>query len=239
MNFAAARRAMVDGQIRTNDVTDLGLLAAMLEIPREAFVPAQIAPLAYLDRDLPLNARHKGLPDDEDFSGADGPTPAERQLRWLIKPAVLARLIQAAAPQPHDRALVIGAGTGYSAAILSRLAAAVTALEEDVALARRAQSIVSQLGIGHVTIATGALDAGWAASAPYDVILLDGGVELVPQPLFDQMGGDGRLAAVIRQGAVGKGTVFVSDKGAVSGRVIFDAMAPPLPGFARPPAFVF
>src|SRR5215813_11570805 len=129
VDFPAARRAMVDGQVRTSDVTHLGLIAAMLEIPREAFVPEARAALAYLDRDVVI----------ADASAAE-------PVRFLMKPAVLARLIQAADPGSRDRVLVIGAGTGYAAAVMSRLAAEVVALEENESLLGRARSALSSLG---------------------------------------------------------------------------------------------
>jgi protein-L-isoaspartate(D-aspartate) O-methyltransferase len=240
MDFAAARRAMVDGQVRTNDVTDLAVIAAMLQIPREAFVPKRLAAFAYLDRDVPLNGGEDALRNGNGSDRGEGGTavigPATR---WLIKPVVLARLVQATAPRPHDRALVVGAGTGYSAAILSRLAATITALEEDLQLARTAQSNLSALGAKNVTVVTGALDEGWPALAPFDVILVDGGVEFVGQTLLDQLAADGRLGTVVGTGPVGKGMLFVSDKGVVSGRVLFDATVPVLRGFTKTPSFVF
>jgi protein-L-isoaspartate(D-aspartate) O-methyltransferase len=230
VDFRAARRAMVDGQIRTNGVTNLDLIGAMLDVPREAFVPERQTALAYLDRDLPLPSR----------SGAP---------RYLIKPEVTAKLIQAADVTPQDRVLVVGAATGYSAAIMSRLAAKVVALEEDLGLAEIAQANLRHLGVTNVTVATGSLSAGWPATAPYDVILLEGGVETVPQPLFDELSADGQLVTVVYEGRgdaagpidgkIGKATVYRDVKGEVGGRALFDASAPLLPGFAKARAFVF
>jgi protein-L-isoaspartate(D-aspartate) O-methyltransferase len=222
VDFRTARRAMVDGQVRTNDVTHLGLIAAMLEIPREAFVPEGRAALAYLDRDVTI-------------ADATATEPA----RYLIKPVVLARLIQAAAPGPQDRGLVVGAGSGYAAAVLSRLAAAVVALEENAPLVQQARSLLPVLGGGNVTVVEGPLAAGAPASGPYDVILIDGGVETVPQRLCAQLSPRGRLVTVVSSGPVGKATLFQSVNGELGGRVLFDASAPVLPGFARAPAFVF
>jgi len=230
MDFAMARRAMVDGQIRTSDVTNLALIAAMLDIPRERFVPDSMAALACLDRDLPLDggAGH-GVP--QRVSGIAS--------RWLIKPVVLARLIQAADPGPQDRAMVVGCGTGYSTAVLARLAGSVVALEEDDALAERARLALSALGAGNVSIVTGPLAAGWPASAPYDVILFDGGVEAIPDAMFAQLAPAGRLVGVVVAGPVGKATCFQVVNGEVSSRPVFDAMAPVLPGLNKAPAFVF
>lgn len=222
MDFRAARRAMVDGQVRTSDVTDLGIISAMLDIPREAFVPKARVALAYLDRDVPI-------------ADATATEPA----RFLMKPMVLARLIQAADPLPTDRVLVIGAGTGYSAAVLSRLAAQVTALEEDESLLRQAKSVLSSLGSLNVNVIHGHLAHGAPEAAPYDVILIDGGVETVPDQLCGQLSPRGQLLAVEIAGLVGKAKLFQPVNGRFSGRELFDAFAAVLPGFSVAPAFVF
>jgi protein-L-isoaspartate(D-aspartate) O-methyltransferase len=235
VDFQAVRRAMVDGQVRTNDVTNLDLIDAMLDIPREAFVPEHLAALAYLDRDLELQG------------GAGGDRPA----RYLLKPVVTARLIQAADIGTADRVLVVGSGTGYSAAVVSRLASAVVALEENPALAEAAQNTLRRLGFVTVTPVIGRLVAGWPAAAPFDVIVVDGGVEAMPDALFAQLSEGGRLVAVMyggagggqgegpMQGQVGKATLFRSVRGEVGGRPLFDCTAPLLPGFKKAPSFVF
>jgi protein-L-isoaspartate(D-aspartate) O-methyltransferase len=214
-DFAQARRMMVDGQIRTSDVTDLDLLAAFGALARERFVPERRQAIAYLDLDVPLD-------------GAGG--------RALMKPMVLAKLIQAAEVGTRDRVLVVGCGTGYSAAILAQLAGTVVALEEDAALAKAA----AQLAAGdEVEVVTGPLASGWSKAAPYAVILLDGAAEVVPPALFDQLGDGGRLVGVIGRAPIGRGTVYRRSGAHVSARAEFDAVAPLLPGFAKPPAFVF
>jgi protein-L-isoaspartate(D-aspartate) O-methyltransferase len=230
VDFRAARRAMVDGQIRTNGVTNLDLIGAMLDVPREAFVSERQAALAYLDRDLPMP------------SGSGAP-------RYLIKPEVTAKLIQAADVMPQDRVLVVAAATGYSAAVVSRLAAAVVALEEDPGLAEMAQANLRHLGVANVTVVTGSLSAGWPAAAPYDVILVEGGVETVPEAMFDELSMGGRLITVLYEGRgdaagpvdgkVGKAMLYRDARGEVGGRALFDASAPLLPGFAKARAFVF
>jgi protein-L-isoaspartate(D-aspartate) O-methyltransferase len=226
IDFQVARRAMVDGQLRTSDVTDLRLLAAMLEVRREVFVPERTAALAYLDRNLPI--------DSEEARG-----PAQTS-RFLIKPMVQGRLIQALAPTGHDDALVIGCGTGYSAAVIARLAAKVVALEENEALSRRAQAALAAVGADKVTVVTGPLTLGFPSAGPYDVILIDGGAEFIPEPVYRQLTKSGRLAAVICDGPIGKAMIFRSDEnGMVSGRALFEAAAPVLPGLRRAPAFVF
>jgi protein-L-isoaspartate(D-aspartate) O-methyltransferase len=221
-DFEAVRRAMVDGQVRTSDVTNVGVLAAMLEIPRELFVPQTRAALAYLDRDVVI---------------ADA--TATQPTRYLMKPMVVARLIQAADPGPLERVLVIGAGTGYAAAVMSRLAREVVALEENESLLQRARSVLASLGIGNVNLILGPLADGAPASAAYDVILIDGGVETVPDGLCDQLSLRGRLVAVVSSGPLGKAKLFEPVNGKCSGRELFDANAPVLPGFSLAPAFVF
>lgn len=226
-DFRAARRAMVDGQIRTSDVTDPRLLAVMLQIPRELFVPDRLAALAYLDSNLPLDG------------GSDAGRPAQAA-RFLVKPMVQARLIQATEPATEDRVLVVGCGTGYSTAILSQLAGTVTALEEDEILLRRCRSTLAKIGLDNVTVVSGPLAQGWPDAGPYDAILIDGGVEFVPTALFDQLARGGRLAAVMGGEPVGRAMLFQSDDSRlVSGRALFDAAVPLLPGFKKAPAFVF
>ena len=218
-DFAQARRMMVDGQIRTSDVTDLRVLAAFDEVPRERFVPPPRQALAYLDLDVPLE-------------GAGG-------ARRLLKPMVLAKLIQGADVRAGDRVLDVACGTGYSSAILGRLAAAVIALEEDAALADAAVATLGAVGANNAKVVVGPLPAGWPREAPYDVILLDGSAEIVPQALLDQLADGGRLVGVVGRAPIGKGTVYRRSGAHVSAHPEFDAVAPLLPGFAKPPAFVF
>jgi protein-L-isoaspartate(D-aspartate) O-methyltransferase len=221
MDFAAARRAMVDGQVRTSDVTNLDLITAMLDIPREAFVPAARAPLAYLDRDVLISDAGAG--------------PA----RYLMKPMVQARLIQAANPALRDRVLVIGAGTGYAAAVIARLAGEVVAFEEDEVLCQQARAALASVGSHNVNVILGNLSDGAPDLGPYDVILIDGGVETVPDRLGSQLSTRGRLVAVEVSGPAGQAKLFQAVNGRLSGRELFDAHAPVLPGFAVAPAFVF
>jgi protein-L-isoaspartate(D-aspartate) O-methyltransferase len=219
-DFAALRRTMVDGQVRTSDVNDPRLLAAMLSLPRERFVPHDRAELAYLDLDIPVSA-------------------AGRPLRRLLKPMVLAKLVQAADIVETDRVLDIGCATGYSSALLGRLAGAVDALEEDATLAEFATKTLAALGAANVTVVTGALNAGWPAGGPYDVILLEGAGEVVPHGLRGQLREGGRLVCVIGRGPASRAMLFRSLEGALSGMPLFDASAPLLPGFAKAPEFVF
>lgn len=217
-DFAAARRMMVDGQVRTSDVTDLRIIAAMLEVPREKFVPAASAELAYLDLDLPVGG-------------------AGEATRALLKPMVLAKMIQAADVRDTDHVLDVGCATGYASAVLARLAQSVVALEEDPALARLAADAFTATGLRNVTAVAGPLTEGWPTQAPYDVILLNGAIELLPDALRRQLKPAGRLLAVT--GGRPGGRVMRYGAGGGEGWPLFDATAPLLPGFAKPPAFVF
>ena len=156
-DFAAARRMMVDGQVRTSDVTDRRIVAAMLELPRERFVPEAKADLAYLDFDIVVEEARAGAP-----------------ARRLLKPMVLAKMVQAAEVDAGDRVLDVGCATGYSSALLSRLAHSVVALEEDEALARLARENLKAVGAPNVTVVTGPLTQGWPAATPYDVVFVNG-----------------------------------------------------------------
>jgi protein-L-isoaspartate(D-aspartate) O-methyltransferase len=219
VDFAAARRMMVDGQVRTADVTDLRIQNAMLELPRERFVPEDKAALAYLDLDLAVSA--PGQP-----------------VRRLLKPMVLAKLLQAAAIAPTDRVLDVGCATGYSTVLLSRLGGSVIGLEENPALAKLAGDAVSSAGLPNVRIVTGPLARGCPAEGPFDVIVLEGSAEVVPSALFDQLRSGGRLVGMLGRGAAGKAMLYRRN-GDLSGRPVFDAAAALLPGFAKPAEFVF
>jgi protein-L-isoaspartate(D-aspartate) O-methyltransferase len=222
IDFAAARRMMVDCQVRTSDVTDLRVIAAMLDVPRERFLPPSSAALAYSDLDVPVSEEGRG------------------RSRRLLKPMVLAKLLQAAQIEANDRVLDVGGATGYSAAVLARLAGSVVSLEEDAELARRAWEALAVAGAGGVEIAVGPLTEGWTAGAPYDVILLNGAIEVAPRALMRQLKEGGRLVGIEGR-APGKAMLYSREAGAgeIGGRPIFDADAALLPGFARPAAFVF
>jgi protein-L-isoaspartate(D-aspartate) O-methyltransferase len=221
IDFAAARRMMVDGQVRTSDVTDLRIIAAMLELPRERFVPESRADLAYLDLDVAVGAAAGGL------------------ARCLLKPMVLAKLVQAAAVKAGDHVLDVGCASGYSSALLARLARSVVALEEDPELVRFAGEALGAVGAGNVTVVGGPLTQGWQAAAPYDLILLNGATEVPPEALCRQLKDGGRLVAVVGRAPASRAMLYRAVKSDVSGWPIFDAAAPLLPGFAAPAEFVF
>ena len=213
-DFAIERRMMVDGQLRTYDITDQTLLAAFLDVPRERFVPAALAGIAYLDTDLPM--------------GAAG-------VRHMLKPMVFAKLVQAAAVTAEDHVLDVGCATGYSAAVLAKLARSVVAVEADAGLAEDARKALG----ASVTVVSGPFNAGCADKGPYDVIVVEGVIATVSPTLLRQLKEGGRLVAVVGDGPAAKATLYRLVQGDVSGRPIFDAAGAPLPGFSRPAEFVF
>jgi protein-L-isoaspartate(D-aspartate) O-methyltransferase len=221
-DFAQARTAMVESQVRPNDVTNRRLLAALLEMPREQFVPAARRAIAYIDEDILLKP-------------ADGEEPG----RYLMEPRPFARLVQLADVKPTDLVLDIGCGTGYSSAVLSRLADSVVALECDEELAAAANETLPELEIGNVAVVTGALNKGYAEEGPYDVIVLNGAVSEVPVALFGQLKEGGRLVAIVAEKGRSQAWLFIRHAGRATGRPAFGASAKPLPGYARQEGFVF
>src|SRR5215469_16373701 len=198
-DFAAARRMMVDSQVRTSDVTDPRIIAAMLELPRERFVPEAKAALAYLDADVPVTEAQGGKP-----------------VRRLLKPMVLAKLVQAAAVQASDHVLDVGCASGYSSALLARLARSVIALEEEETLIRLARENLKAVGADNVTVVAGPLTQGWQGGVSYyDVIFLNGATEIAPQALTRQLKDGGRLVGVLGRGPTGQAMIYRSVGGDV------------------------
>jgi len=218
--FSTARQNMVDCQVRPSDVTDSRIIDAMLALPREAFVPQTQRELAYLDLDLDVS---------------DG-GPARR---YLIKPVVTAKLLQAAGIKDTDHVLVVGCATGYTAALVAKLAGRVTATETVPALAAKASDVLAQLGLGNVTVRAADAAAGDPANAPYDVIVLDGATEITPEHLYQQLRDGGRLVGVFAQTRPPRAMIVTRSHGDFGNRALFDASVPVLPGFERVPAFVF
>ena len=208
-DFAAARSAMIESQLRPQGVTDPAVLAAMGSVPRERFVPDHSRPRAYVDRAVAIG-----------------------EGRFLAAPAVLGQLLTEMVPETGQRALVVGAGTGYSAAILAAMGLEVVALESADALARRAR----KLG---VKVLDGPLEAGHAKAAPYDHILIDGAVELIPDAIVDQLAEGGRLGTALSDRGITRLIVGRKAGGAFGYLSIGDAGVPALPGFTRPRAFTF
>ena len=216
MNYAVARQHMVESQIRTNKVTDERLIDAIRTLPRERFVPDKVKARAYLDDDIEIAPN-----------------------RYLMEPMVTARLIQAAEPKADDIALVVGAGAGYAAGVLSRLVNTVVALEADGELAQRATVALTDLSIDNAIVMDGPLSAGCTKHAPYNIVYLDGAVEQVPAALLAQLADGGRMVGVLAERGVGRAALWIKSGDAVSHRVLFDATVAPLPGFAAPAQFVF
>ncbi|MBY0380727.1 MAG: protein-L-isoaspartate O-methyltransferase [Xanthobacteraceae bacterium] len=217
-NTAAARQKMVDSQVRTADVTDLRLIEALREIPREAFLPESQKALAYLDIDIALD----GAPDV-----------------YLIKPVVLARMVQAAEIGSGDRVLVTGGAAGYAAAIVAKLAAEVVAVVGNSSVAELTRTGLSDAGVSNVTVSVGEAAAGDASKGPYDIIVLDGATEVVPEGLYQQLQMDGRLVGVFALSKPSRATLVTKSPGDFGGRTLFDASAPVLSGLKRLPAFSF
>ena len=213
-DFAAARRHMVDGQVRTTDVTDLSVISAMLAVPREKFMPAAAVSLAYLDLGVPVGGS-----------------------RSLLRPMVLAKLLQAAELKATDRVLDAGCATGYTAAVLAHIVGQVVALEQDAGLAKAAGDALSSQP--NVDVVSGPLAEGWAKGAPYDVVVLEGATEVVPHALCQQLKDGGRLVCILGSGPGSKAMLYRRSGGEVGGRAIFDAPAALLPGFAKMPVFAF
>ncbi|TQF39416.1 protein-L-isoaspartate O-methyltransferase [Bradyrhizobium sp. UNPF46] len=217
--FSTARLKMVDGQVRTNDVTDRRVLDAMLTVPREAFVPAGRQALAYLDLDLDVS---------------EGTAK-----RFLIKPQLTGKLLQAAEIGEGDNVLVVGCATGYLAALAARLARQVTATECDSALVAKARDAFASLGLANVTCKAAACTEGDPAGAPYDVIILNGAAEVKPEALLEQLKEGGRLVGVSAESKPPRAMIMTRTHGEFGHRTLFDAAAPVLPGLERAAAFVF
>jgi len=213
-DYAARRRIMVDTQIRPSDVTKFPIIDAMLFVPREAFVPADLREAAYVGENVDL-----------------GPG------RVVLEPRTLAKMLDALNVTQDDMVLDIGAGPGYSSAVTARMAEAVVALEEDPDLAREAQAALTELGVDNVIVQTGPLTDGAAEHGPYDVIMLQGAVEDLPVTITDQLKDGGRMAVLFQEGRLGVVRIGYKSDGTISWRFSFNAGAPVLPGFGRVASF--
>lgn len=206
--FAARRVMMVDTQVRPSDVTKFPIIDAMLTVPRETFVPDDKREAAYVGENLVL---------------APG--------RVVLEARTLAKLLDALDIQPGELVLDLGCGLGYSSAVIARLAETVVAVEEDETLAADAQRILSEEGVDNAVVVTGKLVGGAAKCAPYDVITVEGGVEIIPETVLSQLKEGGRIGAVFMDGAVGTAKVGYKTGGRMTWRPVFNATAPILPGF--------
>lgn len=216
MDLARARDIMVESQVRTSDVTDLRILGAMRTLPRERFAPAQKRSLAYADRELEV---------------AEG--------RCLMRPHDLARLIHALDPQPHERALELAGATGYGAAVLAACCKEVVTLDPDPDLSFAARAALESCGVTTVKTVSTAVAEGWTDEAPYDVIVLNGAAEIVPEAWFAQLAPGGRLGVIVREGAAGRARIYARADDNVAFRVAFDAFPSLAPGLTRPRVFTF
>jgi protein-L-isoaspartate(D-aspartate) O-methyltransferase len=208
-DFAAAREAMIESQLRPEGVTDPAVLEAMGTLPREQFVPSHTRALAYVDRPVAIS-----------------------ETRFLAPPSALGQLLTQMMPERGQRALVIGGGTGYSAAVLAAMGLDVIALESDPALAASARHF-------GINVVEGPLEAGWPNGAPYEQILFDGAVEVIPDTIVQQLADGGRLGAPLVDRGITRLAVGRKAGGAFGTLSFADAGVPALPGFSRPKAFTF
>jgi len=215
-DYAAARTMMVDSQVRPSDVTRYPIIEAMLAVPREEFVPAALKPVAYAGAHVPLGGS-----------------------RVVLDARIFGKMLDALEVGPSDLVLDIGCGLGYSSAVISRLAEAVIAVEEIPELAAEASETLAAQGADNAVVTEGKLVDGDPAHGPYDVIILEGGVEQVPDTLLGQLKDGGRIAAIQMEDAAGRARVGVKSGDRVAWRFIFDATAPVLEGFEATPGFNF
>lgn len=213
-DFAARRLMMVDNQVRPSDVTKYPIIDALLDIPREKFVPAAKAEAAYLGENLEI--------------GSD---------RVLLEPRTLAKMLDALEISDNDLVLDLGAGYGYSSAIIARMAQAVIAVEDDESMASEAPALLSEVGADNVVVETAELAAGAPQHGPYDVIMLQGGIETLPKAIEDQLKDGGRIAALFRDGNLGTVRIGLKLGGHINWRFSFNASAPVLAGFEKEAAF--
>ncbi|MEO0914936.1 MAG: protein-L-isoaspartate O-methyltransferase [Pseudomonadota bacterium] len=216
IDFAAARVAMVDCQVRPSDVTHYPIISALLDVPRENFVPDSLAPVAYAGDHIEV---------------APG--------RVLLDPRTFSKMLEALALSPSDLVLDIGSAYGYSTAVIARLAEAVVGVEEDEAMAREAERQLSALGADNAVITHAALSECDPAHGPYDAIMVQGGVEKIPAAIVSQLKEGGRIAALFREGAFGQARLGRKSGEKIVWRAEFDAAAPVLPGFGGAEAFQF
>jgi len=216
IDFAASREAMVDSQVRPSDVTAYPIIEAMLDVPREDYVPESFRGVAYLGEHIPL---------------APG--------RVLLDPRVFAKLLDALDVTSSDLVLDVGCGLGYSSAVIARIAEAVVALEEDEALASEARTRIDTHSVDNAMVQTGALTDGVARHGPYDAVMIEGGVQTVPDGLIAQIKEGGRIVAIFGDAHKGQAKIGLKSSTGMIWRRAFDATAPVLPGFGMSKEFEF
>jgi len=219
-DFAGLRTRMVDNQLRTNAVTNYRILDAMEAVPRELFLNPSLRSIAYSDNDLLIS-------------------DTKEARRFLQKPMVFAKLIQAAEIEPDDFVLVVGCNSGYALAVVARLAGAVVGVEGDSELAVRADELMTELGVENADVVQAPLAEGCASQGPYDVIVFDGAAQSVPPEVVAQLRDGGRLVYIDGDGRNAQAIVLQKNGDQIGRRAVFNAAAPKLPGFEREIGFVF
>ncbi len=215
MDFAKSRQNMVESQLRTNKITNDKILLAMREISRENFVPSNLQNIAYIDNNIEI---------------ADG--------HFMMAPMDLARIMQSCQIKDDDNILIIGSSSGYSAAVASRLASSVFAIESNEKLANLSENILTEMAMDNVVIKNASLSDGWQKQAPFDVILFDGAVDSIPDNIIGQLAEGGRMVAIIKQNdLIGIATVFKKQNGHISKYHLFDANVKSLNEFKNKDVF--
>jgi len=212
-DFRARRTMMVDTQVRPSDVTSFPIIEAMLSVPREAFVPGEMTEVAYMSENLDLGGR------------------------WMLAPRTFGKMLDALAPGPDDLVLDIGCGLGYSSAVLAQLCDAVVSVEDEARRAGEAQRLLSETGVYNAAVIEAPLAEGAARHGPYDAIIIQGAVAVVPQPILDQLKDGGRIIAIFLEGELGTVRLGRLERGTVAWRNLFNATAPLLEGFEKPAVF--
>lgn len=213
-DYTSRRTIMVDTQVRPSDVTKFPIIDAMLSVPREAFVPRPLREAAYMGGNM-------------DIGGG----------RVMLEPRTLAKMLDGLDIQNDELVLDIGAGFGYSSAVIARMAQAVVAVEDDASRIEEAQTVLSEQGADNVILHEGVLSEGAPEHGPYDVIVVQGAIEHLPDPVADQLKDGGRIAALFLEDALGLVRIGYKVDGVMNWRFSFNAGAPVLPGFERKPAF--
>lgn len=217
LDFETARVAMVDCQVRPSDVTRYNIIEAMLNVPRENFVPGSAREVAYSEADIPVGNGN----------------------RVILSPRSMGKMLDAAAIGADDNVLYVGSAHGYGVALISRIAAVVVGVEPDETLAETSRSRLADLEVGNAIIEVGTLVEGASAHAPYDVIFVEGAVEEMPQSLIDQLAEDGRIIAIVVEQGRSQARVGVKSLTSITWRRAFDATAPILDGFNSKKSFDF